>query len=103
MSLRLKANASFLKLLYHADVKQKRAFLSSSTESQLKAVFEVVLNVLYGSVLLTSKQVKQLEVHKNIIRRLADRSLCIQKKRKLLFKHITLIPLVLKPVLSQLN
>lgn len=47
------SNAAFLKMLYSADPKQRKALLKTMTENQQQALCEVIFNVYKGTFPLT--------------------------------------------------
>ena len=103
MSFKLKTNAAYLKLLFTAELKQKKVLILTGTESQLRSLFEICVNVLFGGIHLTTQHLNKLKLYKKSIRLLADRSVSTQKKQKLLIKHLNIIPLLLKPIISQIS
>lgn len=63
MSHLVTSNAAFLKTLYSADPKQRKALLKTMTEPQQQALCEVILNVYQGTFPLTKYYIKRLSPH----------------------------------------
>ena len=83
MSSKAIKNINYLKLLTDyskKSPKQFKALLDNSNDQELKAITEIIFNLLQGH--LKCKGVKKLKKHKNILRNIADRT-CSNKKTKI--------------------
>lgn len=99
MSRLVKKHWSYLQLLMNTSSKQQRkVLLDTITNDQLRALTQVVVNLL-GSILpITPSQKQKLKKHKNIIRRIGDTKLGSKKKKELLCRQSALIAQLLKSV-----
>ena len=90
MTKTLQQNASFLKLLLKpVSNQQKKALLQTASSCQVKALGEIVRNLLHGSITLSKHQLTKLRRHKTTLRRIDAASL--NKKKGLLTKNLTAI------------
>ena len=90
-------------LLVHSSDDQKSALLKTLTPVQLKAVLEAIVNVLRGYCPLNDKEKKTLIKHKDIIRRMVSKELTRMQQQRLLNKHRTILPQILRPVIAFLS
>ncbi|GFY07034.1 uncharacterized protein TNCV_4203051 [Trichonephila clavipes] len=97
---RIRQHVHLLHVLSAASPQQRNAILKSATNEQIKTLCEICQNVLAGNV--PKANVKRLCRYKRTIRQLADRSISLGRKRKLLTTNQTggFLPLVLPAVLS---
>ena len=99
----IRKHLSLLSLLVDSPDDQKAAIVKTLTSTQLRAVQEAIYNVLKGNCPINDKLKKKLEHHKINIRRLVSKDLTRQQQRRLLVKHIAILPLILKPVIKFLS
>lgn len=107
MSRQLKAHRHYLELLRTAQPQQRKALLQTITDKQLDAVCACAYNLIRGNVPVSPAQKKKLSPHKVHIRKLADKSLTRQSKKKILnqrggFFLGTILKAILPPVLGSL-
>ncbi|GFR02865.1 uncharacterized protein TNCT_728081 [Trichonephila clavata] len=97
---RIRQHVHLLHVLSAANPQQRNAILKSATNEQIKTLCEICQNVLAGNV--PKANVKRLCRYKRTIRQLADKSISLARKRKLLTTNQTggFLPLVLPAVLS---
>lgn len=86
-------------LLVEASNLQRKALVKTMTVEQLHAVTEAIFNVLRGVCPIKKKDKTTLTAYKDNIRRLVSNSLTSKQRKRLLNKHVTILPILLKPVL----
>ena len=92
----------FLYLYTTSSQRQNRALIETMSKSQLRALLEVILNVLKGTVPVTVDDKTQLGHYKLIIRRVVDRSESRKRKRDLLIKYYRIFRLIVQIALKQI-
>lgn len=103
MSHLVTSNATFLKILYSADPKQRKALLKTMTENQQQALCEVILNVYKGTFPITKYYIRKLSPYRSVIHRLSSKTVKRSVKRKLLLQNYLILPILIKPSLGILN
>ena len=84
MSAVVKRALSLLKTLAEAKPKFKKAIIKNASPELLKAISEIVLNMLKGIIPLSPQQKQRLSRYKKEFRTLAKKGISAVKKRKLL-------------------
>ena len=84
MSAVVKRALPLLHTLAEAKPKFKKAIIKHASPELLKAISEIVLNMLKGIIPLSPQQKQRLSRYKNVFRALAKKGLSAVKKRKLL-------------------
>ncbi|KAF2886226.1 hypothetical protein ILUMI_19947 [Ignelater luminosus] len=85
------------------DAKERLALIKSVGDTEIHCVCECVYNTLKGKVPLSTKQKAKLARHKSILRKLVKPGESIKKKKRLLLqKSGTFLPLILTPILSSM-
>ena len=75
----------FLKsILREANRKRRNALVDQANKDQINAVSELVLNTLKGHVPISQATHRRLERHKNVLRKLAQRTTSLKAKKRLL-------------------
>ena len=104
MTQRIKKNISMLNALCHCKSKKQQHILKVAGPDLVKAICDCALNVLRGTIPITSDQKKKLRPFKNVLRSLADPKKTVASKKKLLVQRggspLMLIPL-LAPIIKQ--
>lgn len=100
MNRTVKTHLPFLDLLYNTSAKQRRALLTTMSPSQMQTLCEVMFNVYRGTIPVSKQYIKTLFPHKNIITTLVSRSVNKSRRKKLLLKHQSLLPRLIKPALD---
>lgn len=96
----IKKHYHLLKLLLSASPTQKRAIIRTADKSQLHCLCEICLNVLGGNL---SVNVKKLRKYKTAIRKIVNKKLSLEKKRKEFINQTGgFLPIILPAVLSAL-
>ena len=96
MSSLLKKELGFLRLLLRTGTKQQRALLKTIQPSQLRAIVQVVYNVLMGTRQLSPGNKKLMQRYKRIIRRFVSKELSPEQRKRILLKYFQ----YLKPALA---
>ena len=102
MSQLLTDQRSFLEHFVSAGLKQRKALLRTLTDLQLKAIGEVIHNVLKGNVPVTSEQQHLLKRHRSILYLLADRTIRPFQKRSVIERAANPIKFVLNLALPHI-
>lgn len=97
----IEKNIHFLYLYTIASREKQRALIQSMSNLQLRAILEVVLNVLKGTVDIKIGDKTVLERHKTIIRQVVKRGLSQKKKKSLLQKYSRIFSRIVKLALDQ--
>lgn len=97
-----KKHGHFLKLLLTASGSQQFALLKAIEPSQMKAVVEIVYNVMVGNRHLTRQTIKKLNKHKRVIRRFVRKGLTVSQRKRLLQKYFPLIKPLIEAVKTEL-
>lgn len=85
MSRLLKSQREYFELFTSkTSGQQRQALLDTITRDQLRALVQIVVNFLHQTLPLPPTVLAHLKRHKRILRRIADTSLALKEKRKLL-------------------
>jgi len=103
MSSLVKTHWNFLQLLISTSYSQRRRLIDSITSGQLKAIVEIITNVLQKIVQIPTRFKPQLVTHRRVIRRIADQTIELASKRKLVSRHVRIIVILLKAVFGKLK
>ncbi|MCP4345345.1 MAG: hypothetical protein GY795_07445, partial [Desulfobacterales bacterium] len=79
---------------------QQKALLKVADDGLILCICECVDNVIRGNIKLTKKKKEDLSKHKNILRKLQDRQIAKDKKRKLLVQNGGFLPALLAPIIG---
>ena len=90
--------AHFIGLLLNTDKRQRRVLLQSISKQQLRAVIEIIYNVLQGYGNITEKDKKYLEKYRSVIRRLVDKRISSLSRKKLLIKYFFIVHRLLQVI-----
>ena len=104
MSEVVRKNLYFIQLLTKSpSVKQLRGLLQNITDEQLKALSEIAVNVLYGTIPLTKKTKEKLKPYKSFLTLLSDKKKSLKQKRFRLSAKLSVLQLLLRTVLPFLQ
>ena len=103
MSRLLTNERPFLELFVKAGLKQRKALLQTLTNQQLKAVSEIVHNVLIGNVPLTSDQQKALKKYRSLLYIIGDKRINRSEKKRVLGKGANPLLYALKIALDHIQ
>ena len=98
----MKTHAAFIKFLHDSTVKQRKVVLSNLTKTEIDLLSEIALNIFKDVFPHREKYVKTLKPYILFIARLAHRSESKAQKKKLLLRHVKILPKLLRPVLDYL-
>lgn len=87
MSLNLHQDKAFLELLDKTKPLQQRALLITATPSQIHTICECVINVLHGTVPLTTANRNALIPYRNILYTLAEPTIPYADKKRFLVQE----------------
>lgn len=93
-------HAPFIKLLYSAEKKQRKVLLQTITDNQLRILCEITLNIYQGNLEVSACYIKRLTAHRKTIEVLIDRKVSRKRKRELIIRKQSLIPLLIEPYIS---
>ena len=97
-------NMPFLQLIAVAGNRQQmEMLLDTMSASQMKAICETVLNVRFGNIPLSPKDIKRLTRHKEAIRSISDIKASSSTRRQLILRESALISLILKLSIQHLK
>jgi hypothetical protein len=99
MSERLRKHYAVLQTLASASARTRRAIIATSSGELIRAIAEVVQNILQGNVHLTSKEREKLGRYRVILRKIASKKTAIRTK-KVLLQVGGALPALLIPALS---
>ncbi len=104
MSKLVKKHVAFFQLLSTTTSRiQRRILLDTITKEQLRALVEIVVNLLRGVLPITPSRKADLGKHKNLLRTIGDKSVSLRKKRRLLCRRGHVVAILLKAVEPALN
>ena len=98
----IKKEIPFLKLFVSTSLAQQKTLIKTISKSQIRAVVQIVYNILKGNRDLSERNKKKLRRHKTIIRRFVSKTLSHENRIRIFFKYLQDILLVIKPVIADL-
>ena len=101
MSRLIQKERDFLRLLLTTSSKQQVALIKTIQPMQMKAVVQVVYNVLIGNRELSSTNKNKLNRYRLVIRRFVGKGLAHERRKKLLLKYFDSISLMLKVIQTE--
>src|SRR5215475_7782503 len=84
---RIRSNYSALELLKKAKPKLRRAILLNCGPDLLKSLGECALNVLHGNVKLGKCLKRKLQKHRVVLRKIANKRVSLDNKRKMIVQR----------------
>ena len=91
---RLRKNASTLKLLHKAKPSLRKAILTKALPELIRCICDCALNVLHRNIAITPHCTRKLSRHKTSLRKLTDKKVSLNTKRKFLQQR-GFLPLIL--------
>ena len=91
MNKLIKQEKYFLCLLLSTTTKQKKTLLQSIEKSQLRAIVQIVYNLMLGNRPLAEEVKKKLTKRKTVIRQFVRQGLSFSKRKELLLKYFKFI------------
>ena len=99
MSTLVKKHWCYFQLLMSTTSKlQRRQLVDTITNDQLRALIQIVVNLLQNIIPLTPSKKTHLKKHRKVIRQIGESSISLKKKKELLCKQSSAIALLLKSV-----
>ena len=98
MSKLVKTHWNYFQLLMSTTKGQTKVLVDSITNDQLRALTQIVVNLLEFVLPIKPSMKLQLKKKRNIIRQIGDKTLSNKKKKELLSKHSGVITLLLKSI-----
>ena len=102
MNSLIKNEKPFLKLIVSTTSSQQRALIKTSTKSQIKAIVQIVYNILKGNRDVSESYLKKLRQHKTIIRRFVSKPLSLENRIRIFLKSSQHILLLIKPIIAEI-
>ena len=94
----------YLNLLAKSKHKKRRnALIDIADKGEIKALAEILVNVLHGNIQLTKAQKTKLQKYKNVLRQLCTQQCSASKKKEVLKQHGGILGLVLPIAMSLLS
>ena len=97
MSDKITKEAFFLKFLLNTNEKQQQVLIKTITKRQISVVIEIMYNVLYGNLNISSDDINKLKRYKTVIRKLVSKGLSLTKRKDLLLSYYKQILILIKP------
>jgi len=73
-----------LRVLKEADPKLRKAIIANCSRETVKSICECALNVLCGNIPLSACSKRKLRIYKNSLCKVADKSVSLSAKRKVI-------------------
>ena len=99
----LKNNLPYLKLLSASKPQQRQLLIKYATSEQLKSLIEIVTNVLYGVIPISTELIKKLKRYKKVIIDIGNKYIRKAEKKKKLLHISSKLVLLLKHILPVLK
>jgi len=101
----VETNKEFLRRYIHCNHKYKPKIIQQASPEQIRCLCEVTLNVLNCNVPFKKSNLKKLEKHRHLIRKIALHKQAVESKRKLLSQEGSgfFLPLLVSAALSLIN
>lgn len=103
MNQLLKSQINFLCLLMSTNSAQQKAMIKTILPTQMKALVQIVYNVLVGNRELSDANKKKLRVHKTMFRCFVGRELSFEKRKEILLKYFRQISILVNTVAKELQ
>lgn len=103
MSQTVKKHRALLQFLLYADSAQQKLVVKTLTSEQFDVISEIALNIYTGTYPLPKRYINLLKPYESDIRLLGSREVSNKEKRRILLKHIELVSVLLKPVVSHFS
>lgn len=100
MSTHLKKNFALLRALESVNARQRKAIISTSPNHLIRSICEIADNLLKGNVELNPQERKRLKKYKSLLRRIVDKKVPLNDKKKALIQQGGALPAILIPALT---
>ena len=81
---RINRNGAFLQYALKAKPKERKNLLKHASKVELNSICEVCKNILAGRIAVGAAQHRRLCKHKSVLRKLANKRIKLETKRKIL-------------------
>ena len=99
MNREVRAHLDFIKYLKVATKRQSRFLIDTITSDQLKALRDIIYNILLGNCRVKTSTKTKLMKYKSIMRAIVERSVSRNKLKDLFKKLIPILSLILSEAL----
>ena len=96
---KLRDHRAFLEMLSKSNPKYRKVLINGAPPDIMKLLSECALNILKGTITLTSEEKSKLRKHRNELRQMATTKVSNRTKKKLVQKG-GMLQALLKPVLK---
>ena len=96
-------NSDFLRLFIKTQDAQRRALIKSITDQQMRALVQIVYNILIGNRSLTRNMVSRLSAFKGMFRKFVNPDIANDKRKLMLYKYRNQILQMLFIIRSELK
>ena len=104
MSLHVKRNKDFLRVLAKCKQHQCKAILKAADESLIKAIVQCIYNILRETVPITKRQKSKLAPFAKPLFKLIEKKVSTSRKKRILIQHGGNFPnVLLPPILTALE
>lgn len=100
MSERLLNNLEFLNKLAEFKGKQQTKIILDASEENIRALTELVYNLLDGNIDISQETKQNLKKHKIFLRSLSNKNTSVDKKKKSLLRKRSCLGVIFAPILS---
>jgi len=100
MSVLLKDNIHLLHVLKSGNPAVRNLLIKNSSNSLTRCLCEICLNILKGSIPLSTVQKKLLKRHRSTLHLLANKKQSLSRKKREIIQKGGFLPLILSPILS---
>ena len=90
-------NIGFLLCLKDASVSERKTMLINITPGRINALSAVALRFVNGTIRTLRRDVQLLERKRELLRTIASDRVCSSRKKALLRRHNSLLPILLRP------
>lgn len=90
--------AYFVGLLLRADKHQKRVLLQTITKAQMRALIEIVYNILHGYGQLSETDKKYLRKYQSLIRQFIQKRGGLLRRKRILQKYFSVFARLIKSI-----
>ena len=103
MSDRVRRHWETLEVLSKAKESQRGVIIGSATRDLILTLCEIIHNVLLSTVILTKHEIKKLKPYHNLLVRLADKSVPMKSKKRIIQQKGGFLTTLLPPALGVLT
>jgi hypothetical protein len=105
MSLKIKKNLHFLKVLKDVNEPSRKVILKNANRDLINSINECIYNILYNRQFILNKHKKaQLVKYKHSLRKLVNKKTSFNKRKKIIVQSGgSFLPIILPTILSVLS